>query len=494
MHPLVESFTVGKDWRYDNHLLHFDCVATIAHAQTLVAIDILSEREYALLAAALRRIIAERRAGAFAVTADYEDCHTAIESRLTAECGEAGKKIHSGRSRNDQVLCALLLYGRQQLFDIVGSVLAVADALLTRAKEEEHTPMMGRTHLQNAMPSTVGVWAAAYAEQLMMLCEPFDALYRVINRSPLGSAAGYGVPLPLDRHRTAHLLAFDEPHQVVLAAANSRGHWEAHYVDSVSQVMMIISRIAADLMLFTLPEIGYMRLPPNLCTGSSIMPHKRNPDVLELMRAKAATVIGASAQIKQIMHALPAGYNRDVQEIKGLLIDSVQTVRATLSVTLLLVQSVEIDRERLRTSIDPRIYSVDHALRLVREQGMSFRDAYGKAAEQSADASAATDAGAATAANTSAATAANTTADAGAATAANTTADVDYAALIAARSSFGAPGNLQLPVLRQRIDQWRQTWNRKQKTVDAQLARVVDGDTMADDNAMAAMARAGVAK
>lgn len=434
LHPLVESFTVGKDGEYDNHLLYFDCVASIAHADMLCAIGILSKTEHATLRAALRQLIVQQREGTFRMTAEYEDCHTAIESRLTAECGDAGGKIHSGRSRNDQVLCALLLYGRHHLLHIARSSLAVASALLKRAHAEEHTPMMGRTHLQNAMPSTVGVWAAAYAEQLMMLSVPFAALYEVTNRSPLGSAAGYGVPLPLDRHHVARLLAFDEPHQVVLAAANSRGHWEAHYLDTIGQIMMVISRMANDLMLFTLPEIGYMRLASNLHTGSSIMPHKRNPDVLELMRAKAATVTGLSAQVKQIMHALPSGYNRDVQETKWLFIEGVQTVKATLSVTLLLVETLEIDRKRLAESIDPRIYSVDNALRLVKDEGISFREAYHRVA-------------------------AHPTTEKGG----------DYAELIAARSSFGAPGNLCLSALRTRIEQWQEKWHARQERVDAQL-------------------------
>lgn len=446
LHPFVASFTAGDDWQWDNNLLPFDCLGSIAHADTLRSIDILSNEDYRVLKKALEQCIIDHAAGRFMVTAEYEDCHTAIESRLTAEHGEVGKRIHSGRSRNDQVFCALLLYGRQRLFDVVSTAFKLAEELLRLAQQEESTPMMGRTHLQNAMPSTVGVWAAAYAEQLLMLSPMCEALYRVTNRSPLGSAAGYGVPLPLDREHTARLLGFDEPHHVVLAAANSRGHWEAYYLDTIGQIMMILSRLAGDLMLFTLPEIGYMRLPAALCTGSSIMPHKRNPDLLELIRAKAAATIGLSAQVKQIMHALPAGYNRDLQEAKPLLISGVESVDATLSAAIVLVEALEIDRERLAKSIDPHVYSVDYALRLVREEGVGFRDAYHRVAAQLDDA---------------AATMSSAADDPGA-----------YAELIAARSSVGAAGNLQLAQLRARLTEAENGWEARQNAIAATLQRL----------------------
>ena len=436
--PQIESFTAGDDWQYDNHILYFDCVGSIAHADMLCKIGVLSNQEYALLKDALRKIINDYHAGTFRVTAEYEDCHTAIESRLVEQCGAVGKKIHSGRSRNDQVFCALLMYGRDRLFAIVDRAYALAQSCCIRAQQEEHTEMMGRTHLQNAMPSTVGVWAAAYAEQIDILSDAYEALYRIGNRSPLGSAAGYGVPLPLDRVYTAHLLAFDDPYQIVLAAANSRGHWEAYYLDTIAQIMMIVSRIAIDLLLFTLPEIGYMHLPKNLCTGSSIMPHKHNPDVLELMRAKAAAVIGSSAQIKQIMHALPAGYNRDLQEAKRILIEGICTTENTLAAAQLVIDSLEIDRDRLRTAIDPQIFSVDAALQLVQKEGVSFRDAYHKISATSTIAP-----------------------------------SDDYATLISARSSFGAPGNLQIPKLIDRISAHQTHWQKRHTRITSHLQEMV---------------------
>lgn len=446
LHPFVASFTAGDDWRLDNSLLPFDCLGSIAHADTLRSIGILSEDDYRVLKGGLQQCIVDHAARRFMVTDEYEDCHTAIESRLIAEHGEVGKRIHSGRSRNDQVFCALLLYGRHHLIYMISTAFKLAKELLQLAKREEHTPMMGRTHLQNAMPSTVGVWAAAYAEQLLMLSPICEALYRVTNRSPLGSAAGYGVPLPLDREHTARLLGFDEPHHVVLAAANSRGHWEAYYLDTIGQIMMILSRLAGDLMLFTLPEIGYMRLPAAFCTGSSIMPHKRNPDLLELIRAKAAAAIGLSAQVKQIMHALPAGYNRDLQETKPLLISGVASVGATLSAAILLIEALEIDRERLAQSIDPHVYSVDYALRLVREEGVGFRDAYHRVAAQLDDA---------------AATMPSAADDPRA-----------YAELIAARSSTGAPGNLKLAKLRARLTKAERGWGERWDALAATLYKL----------------------
>jgi len=445
-HPLVESFTAGNDWNYDNYLLSFDCVASIAHADALSKIGVLTTAEHELLKGALQTVIKEHAEGRFSVTAEYEDCHTALEAKLTELCGEVGKKIHSGRSRNDQVFCALLLYGRNEFFEIIDATFTFALGCSARAEEEQNTPMMGRTHLQNAMPSTVGIWAGAYAEQIVMLGDLFGALYAITDRSPLGSAAGYGVPLPLDRAHTARLLGFSAPYQIVLTAANSRGHWEAHYLDLLGHIMIILSRFAADLLLFTLPEIGYMHLPENLCTGSSIMPHKRNPDILELMRAKAAAVSSASLPVKEIMRALPAGYNRDLQETKRFLIENINIVKETLAIAQLVIDNIEIDREALQKSMGPRIYSVDHALRLVEKEGLAFRDAYhaiSTATDESAEEQ-----------------------------------KEEYAALIAARSSFGAPGNPQLPLLRARIARERETWQQKksdiEKIMSARTARIKD--------------------
>ena len=372
---IVERFTVGEDYLLDRLLVNADCVASMAHAAMLERIGVLSAHECASLARELRLIIEASDAGTFLVGRADEDCHTAIENRLTATLGDAGKRIHTGRSRNDQVVAALRLYARALLLDAREGTLKLALALAELADRHRDTPMPGRTHLQLAMPSSVGLWAAAFAEQLGDDVTLLETAYELTNTSPLGSAAGYGVPLPLDREMVAEALGFREGQNNVLAVNLSRGKTEGAILDALSQVMVTLSRLAQDLMLFSLPEFGYFVLPPETCTGSSIMPQKRNPDVLELVRARASTVIAEAARVKHIAAGLPSGYNRDLQETKEPFIRGSGTALLAIGVMELTVRGLTVREDRLLAGFRPEIFATDHALELV-ARGMPFRDAY----------------------------------------------------------------------------------------------------------------------
>jgi argininosuccinate lyase len=372
---LVERFTVGEDYILDRRLVVADCVASTAHAAMLERVGLLTPEDRTALTRELGAIIEASDAGMFEVSRADEDCHTAIENRLTAVLGDAGKRIHTGRSRNDQVVAALRLYARELLLGARTDVLDLSLALLDLAERHRETPMPGRTHLQLAMPSSVGLWAGAYAEQLGDDERLLGAAYELVNTSPLGSAAGYGVPLPLDREMVAELLAFREVQNNVLAVNIARGKTEGAILDALSQVMITLSKLAQDLMLFSLPEFGYFVLPEATCTGSSIMPQKRNPDVLELVRARASTVIAEAARVKSIAAGLPSGYNRDLQETKEPFLKGAETAVLAVKVMALTVRGLEVREERLLAGFRPEIFATDHALELV-SRGVPFRDAY----------------------------------------------------------------------------------------------------------------------
>jgi argininosuccinate lyase len=377
LNELMEKFTVGEDYLLDANLAAADSVASMAHATMLESIGILTKGERDLLVNELREILKLAVKGEFQVTVKDEDCHTAIENRLTSTTGEAGRKIHTGRSRNDQVIAALRLFTREFLLDFRSAALAFIKTLLDFAGKHRDVPMPGRTHMQIAMPSSVGLWAGSFAEQLLDDLKLVDTAYRINNQSPLGSAASYGVPLPLNRELVADLLAFDKVQNNVLYVQNSRGKIESIILDSLEQVLITVSKLTYDLFVFSLPEFGYFILPDELCTGSSIMPQKKNPDGLELLRAKASVVAGYAFQVKNIIRSLPTGYNRDFQETKGPFMKAALITHQCVLVADLTVKSLKVDADRLKSGFTPGIYATDAALDLVKS-GMPFRDAYRK--------------------------------------------------------------------------------------------------------------------
>lgn len=378
---LIERYTVGDDYLLDRALVNADCLASMAHAAMLAKIGVLSSAEREALHRGLAEIVRLADRGEFPIRPEDEDCHTAIENFLVARLGEAGKKIHTGRSRNDQVAAALRLHARAFLVEFQQAVLDLAEVLLGLARQHEGVPMPGRTHLQLAMPSSVGLWAAAWAEELLEDLVVAGAAYELNDACPLGSAASYGVPLPLDRELVADLLAFGRVQNNVLAANHARGRVESVILDAVEQVMLSLSRLAQDLILFTLPELGYFELPQELCAGSSIMPQKRNPDILELVRARAASVSARGLQVKSILRALPSGYNRDLQETKGAFLEACATGLLSVRVMEQVGRRLIVHPQRLAAGFRPEIFATDRALELA-ASGLPFRDAYRRVAEE----------------------------------------------------------------------------------------------------------------
>ena len=379
IHPDVLAFTVGQDPVLDLELAEWDCLGTAAHVATLARLrvqpPVIRPVEARRVLSALAELRDEARAGRLEITAADQDVHLAVERLLTAKLGDVGRRVHTGRSRNDQVAVDIRLHVRENLSELTLEAADLADGLLRFARRHAHLPMVGRTHLQPAMPSSVGLWASGYAEALLDDLLTVDAAYAYADRCPLGSAAGYGVPLPLDRAFTARALGFAAPHHNVIYASNARGKCEAIVLGALGQVMLTLSRLAEDLILYSMPEFGYFVLPPELCTGSSIMPQKYNPDVLELIRAKTATVLGQGAAACGIVKGLAGGYNRDLQETKALYLDGLRTTRASLRILKLLVTSLGVQPERLRAGFTPGVFATDRALQLV-AGGMPFRDAY----------------------------------------------------------------------------------------------------------------------
>ena len=377
----VLAFTVGEDPVLDLRLAEWDCYGTAAHVTMLSRMAyeprLFSREECDAIRRELALIRDRARAGEFEITAEDQDCHLAIERNLTEKLGDLGKRVHTGRSRNDQSATAIRLFARHELLGAMDETVELAAALVAFGKKNRKIPMVGRTHLQPAMPSSVGVWATAFAEELL------DTLFNVmwgafdyVDRCPLGSAASYGVPLPIDRQLTSNLLGFAGPIRNVLAAGNSRGKTEGVIVSALAQVMVTVSRLAQDLIIFSMPEFGYFSIPREFCTGSSIMPQKYNPDVCELIRSKAAQVVALSTAVNGILVGMPGGYNRDLQDTKKLLMEAFDTTRATLRIMTRLAGGLTAHPDRLRAAFDePGVFATDRALELV-AGGMPFRDAY----------------------------------------------------------------------------------------------------------------------
>lgn len=378
--PDVLSFTVGEDPILDLRLAQWDCYGTAAHVTMLTAMDvtprIFTQDERDAILKKLADIRDTARAEKFVITDADQDCHLAIERNLTEALGTLGRRVHTGRSRNDQVATAVRLFTRDELLGTMTETISLAERLIGFAEKNREIPMVGRTHLQPAMPSSVGVWASAYGEELLDTLGILKAAYEYTDKCPLGSAASYGVPLPIDRGLTARLLGFREPIHNVLAAGNARGKMESIVISALQQVMLTISRLAQDLILFSMPEFGYFSIPKEFCTGSSIMPQKYNPDVCELLRSKAAQVCALSSGVAGIVEAMPGGYNRDLQDTKKLLMEALDTTRASLRIMARLVSGLQANPERLRAAFDePGVFATDRALELV-AKGMPFRDAY----------------------------------------------------------------------------------------------------------------------
>ena len=374
--PDVLDYTVGDDPVLDMDLVRWDCLGTAAHVTMLsempVTPPVVTQEEAARVRAALADVVADRF---FVVREQDQDVHMAVETRLTETLGDLGKKIHTGRSRNDQVAVDVRLHIKDQLLGLEGELADLAAALVDFGKVHDRVPMVGRTHLQPAMPSSVGVWATGHAEMILDQTANLEAAYTLNDACPLGSAAGYGVPLPLDRQRTSDLLGFARPLHNVFGASMGRGEDEAALLSALAQLMAVLSRLAEDMILFSMPEFGYFTLPRAYCTGSSIMPQKYNPDVLELVRSKTAQVLGLATAALSMLHAMPGGYNRDLQDCKGLYMKGLSITRTTLRILAKFVRGLGVDEAKLRAGFIPGVFATDVALRKV-AAGTPWREAY----------------------------------------------------------------------------------------------------------------------
>ena len=373
------TFTAGRDVELDCALIEVDCIGTAAHVTMLSEMPIrpkmITKTERNKVVKALSEIMDQAHQNKFKIRLADQDVHLAVERTLTKKLGDLGKKIHTGRSRNDQVAVDLRLYAKQQILETLQEATALILALISFGKKHEKIPMVGRTHMQPGMPSSVGLWATAHAESLLDDCVGLINAYRLNDQCPLGSAASYGVPLPIDRQRTSDLLGFSRPTHNVLYANNGRGKMESLVLGAMSQVMLSLSRLAQDFMIFTMPEFDYFKLPSEFCTGSSIMPQKSNPDVCELIRAKATRVKTAELGVYDLIKGSPTGYNRDLQEAKELFMEGINTTRSCLRILTPMMKGTKVNKNKLLAGFSPDVFATDRALELV-AQGMPFRDAY----------------------------------------------------------------------------------------------------------------------
>jgi len=377
--PEVLEYTAAEDLRCDQELLEYDCIGTAAHVRSLARIrlprPVLTPAEEKRIIGELIRLMRRSRRGEFHIRISDQDVHLAVERELSARLGEAGRKVHLGRSRNDQVAVALRLYIKDRIPGILQELSTAVRSLLGAASRYRMTPMVGRTHMQRAMPSTAAVWLASFAEALLEDGEELAHIYRASDRCPLGAGAGYGVPLPIDRDYEADILGFRGPVVNVMYAVTGRGKLEARLISALGRMMLTLSGLATDLIIFAAPEFGYVVLPEELCTGSSIMPQKRNPDVLELVRARSAVVLAAGQAAHEIVRGLPSGYQRDLQEIKPLLMNSLRTAEASLRIMRMVTDGMSLDTEAMREAFDATVFAADAAADLAVE-GVPFRDAY----------------------------------------------------------------------------------------------------------------------
>ncbi len=373
----IERFTVGRDREMDLYLAESDVLGSMAHITMLESIGLLTADELKTLLAELRAIREEILAGRFTIEEGVEDVHSQIELMLTRRLGDMGKKIHSGRSRNDQVLVDLKLFTRRQLKLVAQDVRTLFTELQAQSECYKQVLMPGYTHLQVAMPSSFGLWFGAYAESLVDDMMFLQAAFRMTNRNPLGSAAGYGSSFPLNRTMTTRLLGFDSMDYNVVYAQMGRGKMERNVAFALASVAGTLSKLAFDACLFNSQNFAFVKLPDECTTGSSIMPHKKNPDVFELTRAKCNKIQALPQQIMLIMNNLPSGYFRDLQIIKEVFLPSFQELRDCLSMATYIIQRIKVNEHILD---DPRydlMFSVEEVNRLATE-GMPFRDAYKK--------------------------------------------------------------------------------------------------------------------
>ena len=371
----IEEFTVGNDRELDLRLARYDVQGSMAHIRMLEKIGLLTSDELALLLPALEQIAAEIERGDYCIEDGVEDVHSQVEFLLTSRLGDVGKKIHSGRSRNDQVLVDLKLFLRDELRRVTEAVDRLFQRLVALSEEHKDKLMPGYTHLQVAMPSSFGLWFGAYAETLTDDMQLLLAAYRITNQNPLGSAAGYGSSFPLDREMTSELLGFSNPHYNVVAAQMSRGKTERAVASAISAIASTLGHLAMDVCLWMCNNFGFVSFPDELTTGSSIMPHKKNPDVFEIMRGKCNRLQSVPNELALLTANLPLGYNRDLQLMKDILFPAITDMIQCLDMAEFMLRHIRVRDHILDESRYDYIFTVEDVNRLVL-QGVPFRDAY----------------------------------------------------------------------------------------------------------------------
>ncbi|MDR3328545.1 MAG: argininosuccinate lyase [Prevotellaceae bacterium] len=378
---LVERFTVGKDRELDLRLAGCDVEGSIAHVKMLHSIGLLADGEFEALLAGLEQVAGEVAAGKFAIAPHVEDVHSQVELLLTQRLGEVGKKIHAGRSRNDQVLVVLKLFFRGEIRRMAQGAQALFDALIALSERHKAALMPGYTHLQIAMPSSFGLWFGAYAESLADDMHLLLAAYRIANQNPLGSAAGYGNSFPLNRSMTTALLGFDDLHYNVIAAQMSRGKTERALAAAMSAVAATLGRLAMDVCLFMSQNFAFVSFPDALTTGSSIMPHKKNPDVFELIRGKCNRLQAVPNEAALLCANLPVGYHRDMQLLKEIMFPSVEELLSCLGMATFMLQHITVKDNILDDEKYSYLFTVEDVNRLTLS-GVPFREAYKQVGEQ----------------------------------------------------------------------------------------------------------------
>lgn len=436
---LVEAFTSGEDVVLDNRLIEADVWGSIAHAAGLVKIGILTRQEGKTLCASLQKILKDYANGNFTVALGDEDVHTKVEGYLIDHVGEVGKKIHTGRSRNDQALVDVRLVGKKEMEIAAVKACALVSVFLSQAKKYEWIPMPGYTHMQQAMPSSVGLWLGSFAESLLDDLLILERAYEINDQSPLGSGASYGVSLPLDREYTAGLLGFAKVQNNTLYAQAARGKTELLIVQALSHMMLTLSRFAQDMLLFTTGEFHFFTIDPTLTTGSSIMPQKQNFDLLELIRAKTATVLSYEQRIATTIVGLPSGYNRDLQETKEPFLEAFDIVRSSVEIVALVVGSLEPTKALPKAATAKELYATHAAYALVKK-GMPFRDAYREIG-----------------------------------THLDTLSAYDPIQVLKETRHVGAPGNLRLLLVKRALRGTKQRWITKQKHFQNRINHLVQG-------------------
>ena len=371
----IEKFTVGRDPEFDVLLAEFDVLGSLAHTQMLESIGLLEKAELAEIQQELKAIYQSIQAGDFTIEEGIEDVHSQVELMLTRKLGEAGKKIHSGRSRNDQVLVDLKLFTRTRLQEVAESSNRLFELLITLSEKFKEVLLPGYTHLQIAMPSSFGLWFGAYAESLVDDMEMLQAAYRLANKNPLGSGAGYGSSFPLNRTMTTELLGFDNLHYNVVYAQMSRGKTELFATTAIAQFASTLSRLAMDICLYNSQNFGFIKLPDEMTTGSSIMPHKKNPDVAELLRGKTNRLKGLPNEIMLVMGNLPSGYHREMQILKEILMPAFDEILNCLDMTYFMLSNIQVKEGILDDAKYDLLFSVERVNELVL-QGVPFREAY----------------------------------------------------------------------------------------------------------------------